>query len=247
MTTPVGNSDDGAMFSTKPEEMETFTGRFVNLLEPNPDTIVIEDIAHHLSVMTRYGGAVKKFYSVAEHSCLVADLISWVPFRPASVAEIQYLPTLAEMQLACLMHDAPEAYLNDITAPAKFAMRELMATWIESYLTPYDYLEEKFAQIIGEIFRIKYLGRPEVKVADLWAMKIEARELTHSGGSTWRWNGKLPLDGRKPDNVSFEGGLEPEVAEQMFITTFRELVDEINEGVETKTKEEANGNASTGD
>ena len=72
-----------------------------DLLNPNPDDIHIEDIAYSLAHVCRFTGHVRRFYSVAEH-CMNMTL---------------NLPK--ELQLAGLLHDASEAYLNDINSPLK--------------------------------------------------------------------------------------------------------------------------------
>ena len=77
----------------------TYTGRKVYPLDPDPDTICIEDIAHALANKCRYGGHVKDFYSVAQHSIIVANFCG--------------------SPLHGLMHDAAEAYLADITSTIK--------------------------------------------------------------------------------------------------------------------------------
>ncbi|HKK06533.1 MAG TPA: hypothetical protein VKA50_11875 [Gammaproteobacteria bacterium] len=79
----------------------TYTGRRVDLLDPDPATIEPEDIAHALSNMCRFNGHCRHFYSVAEHSWHVALLVS------------------RENALQGLMHDAAEAYVADITRPLK--------------------------------------------------------------------------------------------------------------------------------
>lgn len=81
--------------------IETFTGRQFYPLDPNPEDICIEDIAHALSNICRFNGHVKQFYSVAEHSVFVA-LCSPVKHR-----------------VAALLHDASEAYLCDLPRPVK--------------------------------------------------------------------------------------------------------------------------------
>lgn len=80
--------------------IETYTGIKFNFLDPQPEQISIEDIAHSLSMQVRYTGHCNKFYSIAEHSLLVADLCP-------------------EHELQALMHDASEAYLTDIASPIK--------------------------------------------------------------------------------------------------------------------------------
>jgi len=79
----------------------TFTGQKFYPFDPRPDEIYIKDIAHHLSLICRFGGATPWFYSVAEHSLWVSKL-SPPPDR-----------------LWGLLHDAAEAYLGDMIRPVK--------------------------------------------------------------------------------------------------------------------------------
>ncbi len=71
------------------------------------DQICIEDIAAHLSKICRYVGAIDEFYSVADHCCNLVDYL------------IDRGETNPYFLLGVLLHDAPEAYLSDIAAPAK--------------------------------------------------------------------------------------------------------------------------------
>ena len=75
-------------------------------LEPKMEEISIADIAHALSLMTRANGHFPEFYSVGQH-CL----------HCAAEAEAEGLPP--RVKLACLLHDAGEAYVADITRPVK--------------------------------------------------------------------------------------------------------------------------------
>lgn len=82
--------------------VRTFTGKLVNPLAMHPVDIDIRDIAHQLSNVCRYTGATPQFYSVAQHSVLVARY---------------FLDS--RKRLVGLLHDASEAYLNDIASPVK--------------------------------------------------------------------------------------------------------------------------------
>jgi hypothetical protein len=81
--------------------MQTFTGRAFYPYDLREEDFCIEDIAHALSMLCRYGGHCKRFYSVAEHSVAVSHLV-----EPKNA-------------LAGLMHDATEAYLVDMPRPIK--------------------------------------------------------------------------------------------------------------------------------
>lgn len=78
-------------------------------LDPRPEEIDINDIAWSLSMQCRYAGHVTRFYSVAEHSILVSQLV------PATDA------------LWGLLHDATEAYLQDLVQPLKVDLPEYRA------------------------------------------------------------------------------------------------------------------------
>lgn len=80
---------------------QTYSGHKFDILNPDRDAIVIEDIAHSLALINRFNGHTKWPYSVAQHSVLVSQLV------PEQYA------------LHGLMHDAAEAYLGDIPKPWK--------------------------------------------------------------------------------------------------------------------------------
>ena len=85
----------------------TFTGVQFYPLDPDLHDVKIEDIAHSLAYTCRYRGHVKRYYSVAEHSILVAEYmrLRW--------------PDQPELRASALFHDASEAYLTDINGIVK--------------------------------------------------------------------------------------------------------------------------------
>jgi len=89
------------------------SGRRLDLLDPTPVDIEIEDIAHGLSFVARWDGQTKGdfAYSVAEHSMLVLELFR----RMNPKADIK-------AQLAALLHDAPEYVIGDMISPVKAAV-----------------------------------------------------------------------------------------------------------------------------
>ena len=89
------------------------SGRRLDLLDPTPVDIEIEDIAHGLSFVARWNGQTSGdfAYSVAEHSLLVETLFSRIaPKSPA------------KWRLAALLHDAPEYVIGDMISPVKAAV-----------------------------------------------------------------------------------------------------------------------------
>lgn len=89
------------------------SGRRLDLLDPTPFDIEIEDIAHGLSFVARWNGqTLGDFaYSVAEHSLLVERLYSRLVGNPEP-----------KWQLAALLHDAPEYVIGDMISPVKSAV-----------------------------------------------------------------------------------------------------------------------------
>ncbi len=86
------------------------SGRRLDLLDPTPMDIEIEDIAHGLAFVARWNGQTRGDwpYSVAEHSLLVVDIFGRMsPGQPA------------RWHLAALLHDAPEYVIGDMISPVK--------------------------------------------------------------------------------------------------------------------------------
>jgi 5'-deoxynucleotidase YfbR-like HD superfamily hydrolase len=89
------------------------SGRRLDLLDPTPMDIEIEDIAHGLAFVARWNGQTRGDwpYSVAEHSLLVEQIFS------------RSHPDLpAKWRLAALLHDAPEYVIGDMISPVKAAV-----------------------------------------------------------------------------------------------------------------------------
>ena len=81
--------------------IQTYSGGQVWPLDPRPEEIFIEDIAHALAHQCRFSGHCEEFYSVAQHSVLVSEQLHGVE------------------ALWGLLHDASEAYLVDLPRPLK--------------------------------------------------------------------------------------------------------------------------------
>ncbi len=89
------------------------SGRRLDLLDPTPVDVEIEDIAHGLAFVARWNGQTKGdfAYSVAEHSLLVEEIYSRL--EPSAGAK---------WRLAALLHDAPEYVIGDMISPVKAAV-----------------------------------------------------------------------------------------------------------------------------
>lgn len=118
-------------------------------LDPDPKRIHIEDIAHHLSNICRYNGAVSGYYSVAEHCVRLFD----------------YGPD--EIKDWLLMHDAPEFAAGDLVAPIKHLPE----------LNVYRQAEEKIMLAVCDRFDLDPVEPAEVKYLDLAIRVNEMRDL----------------------------------------------------------------------
>lgn len=130
-----------------PGEIRTYTGVVINILDPKPEQILIEDIAHALSNLCRFNGHTAKFYSVAQHSLDVMEL------------------TRDEHKLTALLHDASEAYLVDVPSP------------IKALLPEYKAIEDKIMRVIAQKFGITYPLPEIVHQADKEWLKHEWENL----------------------------------------------------------------------
>lgn len=136
--------------TTEPDGwLQTYSGMKFTPLNPKVEQIDIIDIAHALSHLCRFGGHIRSFYSVAEHSVRCC----W--------------ETSPEFRLAALLHDASEAYLVDVPRP------------IKRYLGNYVELEAQIQRVVGEKFGIdpELFSHPEIKRVDNLLLVTEARDL----------------------------------------------------------------------
>jgi len=127
--------------------MDTYTGKHFHLLNPQSDEVDIQDIAHHLSLLCRFTGACRTFYSVAEHSVRVSHIVS-----PKS-------------QLAALLHDAAETYINDVSRPVKNIIAQIEA------------LDLSLLEFIYQTLQITGFDWNEIKHADDVLVMTEGRDL----------------------------------------------------------------------
>jgi len=116
---------------TMTDYITTYTKIKFRPLEPVADDIKIEDIAHSLSMLCRANGHYSSFYSVGAHSINCYE-------------EACARRETPRVKMACLLHDATESYLSDVTRPVK------------KYLEEYQKIEEKLENMIYE----KFLGSP---------------------------------------------------------------------------------------
>ena len=127
--------------------IRTNSGIYVNILDPKPEQFAIEDIAHSLSRIQRWGGHTNFEWSVAQHSiecCLIARNTD---------------------RFAALMHDAAEAYLGDMLSPIKKGD------------THYQMLEHKFLYYLSQKFSFQYPFTEEIHIVDKIMLEWEWKNL----------------------------------------------------------------------
>ncbi len=137
----------------KGQWIQTFSGICFWPLDPRPEEIRIEDIAHALAMQCRFNGHCRAYYSVAQHSVLVAELVESV--EPGSALE-------------ALLHDASEAYLSDLPRPLK--VEPGMAFYLEA--------ERRLQEVVFARFGLDGATRDRiVEWADDVLLATEARDL----------------------------------------------------------------------
>lgn len=146
--------------------MPLFSGTRFWPVDPRPQDIALEDVAHGLARINRYNGHTRASYSVAQHSVLVSRLLP------------------PELKLFGLFHDASEAYVQDIITPLK----RLFRSYVEQFEEP---VMEAVAKKFG--FTMSEQERAVVKRADLVMLATEVRDLVPAGYVTQGLT-ELPLD-----------------------------------------------------
>lgn len=127
--------------------IRTATGKYINVWNPDPELICIEDIAHSLAQNVRFGGHLPQPYSLGQHS-LWCSYLAPEPHK-----------------LAALLHDGSEAYLRDLDPHLKGGLAE------------YQRLEAVYMQIIADKFGFEYPLHPIVKKVDKAMLEKEWRSI----------------------------------------------------------------------
>ena len=109
-------TDPRAYTGQRSHTFTTFTGKSFSFLDPDPETVCLEDIAHSASITPRYNGHLLRPYSVAQHSVYVMQQMTLLMGETGS-GNPRWL-------LAALLHDAAETYTGDIISPLKSMLLE---------------------------------------------------------------------------------------------------------------------------
>lgn len=133
----------------------TYTGEVVDLVNPQPESIKIEDIAHALSQICRYTGHTRFHYSVGYHTLLAYELAEEHGHSD-------------RILLLILMHDFSEYVLGDVSRPLKELLPE------------YKILEERMMDCIYKAFDVEppdFYEEYTVKQYDNFLLASEVHEL----------------------------------------------------------------------
>lgn len=133
----------------------TSQGTYFDFEHPERSEINTLAIAHALANLCRFTGHCLEFYSVAQHAVLVSHLVP------------------PQFAFQALHHDDAEAFIGDMASPLK------------KLLPTYKDIERR---VEAEVFRRQGLPAvlaPEVKHADLVALRTEQRDLMHENGGLW--------------------------------------------------------------
>lgn len=161
--------------------------------QPKFENIEIVDIAHALSMLVRANGHLTEFFSVARHSINCA-------------AEAENRGYSKRVQLLCLLHDAAEAYIGDMTRPLKLKI-------------PYfSEIEKKYQDIIFE----KYIGGITQEERSL-ARDIDDAMLYHE---FLKYNGEKILENTSSISVDLGKSIKSiEETEKEFLAFFSKLTE----------------------
>lgn len=178
--------------------------------------VTVEDVAHHLSNAARFSGATRFHYSVAQHSCLVADLVKrWGADE--------------EVELKALGHDAHEYVMGDLATPFQ--------RWFEEEFCGGEDLIERAKVRLDQIILPK-LGidpswdaetRRLIKRADKIAFHVESFQLFDE---TPNWWAELVYgNGFTVDDIPLDIRLErmlPETAKNLFLERYEALTNGVD-------------------
>ncbi len=130
--------------------IRTLSGKYISLTAPKQEDIVLVDVAHGLAGVNRYCSQSPQRYNDAQHSVLVSHLVA------------------EGFELEGLFHDAPEAYIGDVSGPLKH---------MDGMKFYRDLEDNVWYPAIAKKFGLLPQVGPEVKYADQLAYRLECAML----------------------------------------------------------------------
>lgn len=146
---------------------QTYSGRRFDLLNPTPDCVSLRDISAALSKTCRFGGNTLRFYSNAEHSVHVHNVVA----RKTDSRKAR---------MYALLHDAHEAYIGDMTTPVQHSLAVWVGLGADDFGADKRLLEAAVIDAIRSMKQrmdqavFKAFGLPAVMPADIAALVKEA-------------------------------------------------------------------------
>lgn len=174
--------------------IKTYTGKRFDYENLDINNVVIQDIGHSLANLCRFTGHCK-FYSVAQHSVHVAELVS------------------PELKLTALLHDATEAYVKDLPRPLKRL----------DLSTEYRKLEENVAFLVAKKFGTQYPFVNSIHDADNAMLRAEG-QLLMGGVEDWVLP-TTPYDDTAYELLNTNTFWTPEKAKRVFLDRFYEYTE----------------------
>lgn len=142
--------------------IQCWSGRKFYPTNPRVVDVDIVDIAHHLAGIRRYTAATNRYYSVGEHCCHVAR-------------QLQLESGDRALALAGLLHDASEAYTNDMSRPLK----------TRPEMERFRAVEKFIQEMIYAKYGLPVVEDPRVKLADMRMYATEVRDLMQPQHPDW--------------------------------------------------------------
>lgn len=140
------------------------SGNYFDYCAPETSVFTIDDIAHGLSMTCRFAGQCARFYSVAEHSIYVSQLVP------------------PEDALTGLLHDAAEAFVGDMAKPLKVLLPE------------YKAIENRVEKAIFDRFGLPFPLPASIKPVDVRMLATEQRQVMRNRDDWDYTRGMAPAD-----------------------------------------------------
>ncbi|MAX82393.1 MAG: hypothetical protein CL843_19720 [Crocinitomicaceae bacterium] len=155
-------------------KIRTASGALVDLMNPQPADICFRDIAHALSQICRFTGHTIFFYSVGQHSLHMVEIVS------------------SQAEPYALLHDAKEAFIQDLSTPMKSALDQKIADGATAYRAIDETFDAAIFLAAGLQYPMPQDIADEIKEADALLLAAEQLKLMHEAdmqcdpGELWK-------------------------------------------------------------